>query len=71
MARELVAAAGRAPEGRRGWLIEDINGRQAAADPSSQFLLEAGFTATAMGLQLRVARRPLRLQGDGPDQADA
>ena len=64
MARELVAIAQRAPEGRRGWLIEEINGRPAAGDPSSRFLLEAGFTATSMGLQLRVPRRPLKLQGE-------
>jgi ATP-dependent Lhr-like helicase len=64
MARELVAIATRAPEGRRGWLIEEINGRPAIEDGASAFLLEAGFTSTAMGLQLRVPRRPLRLQGD-------
>lgn len=70
MARELVDIAQRAPEGRRGWLIEEINGRPAALDRSSEFLLRAGFTATSMGLQLRVPRRPLRLQGD-PDDGDA
>jgi ATP-dependent Lhr-like helicase len=57
LARELVAIAQRAPEGRRGWLIEDINGKQPVQHPASQFLIEAGFAATAMGLQLRVARR--------------
>ena len=56
MARELVAIAQRAPEGRRGWLIEEINGRPAMADQSSQYLLEAGFASTGMGLQLRVPR---------------
>jgi ATP-dependent Lhr-like helicase len=60
LARELVAIAQRGPEGRRGWLIEDINGVAAAQHPSSQFLLEAGFTATAMGLQLR----PMRPKAD-------
>jgi ATP-dependent Lhr-like helicase len=64
MARELVAIAQRAPEGRRGWLIEDINGKPAIDNPASPFLLQAGFTSTAMGLQLRVPRRPLKLQGD-------
>ena len=64
MARELVSIAQRAPEGRRGWLIEDINGKAPIDDPSSQFLLEAGFASTAMGLQLRVPRRPLKLQGE-------
>ena len=53
LARELAAIAQRGPEGRRGWLIEEINGGPAAQHPASQFLLEAGFTATAMGLQLR------------------
>jgi len=62
MARELVAIAQRAPEGRRGWLIEEINGTAAIEHPASQFLLQAGFTSTAMGLQLRVPRRPLTLQ---------
>jgi ATP-dependent Lhr-like helicase len=66
MARELVAVAQRAPEGRRGWLIEEINGRRAVEDPSSHFLIEAGLAATSMGLQLRVPKRrdPLRIEGD-------
>jgi ATP-dependent Lhr-like helicase len=59
LARELVAIAQRAPEGRRGWLIEEINGRLAAEHPAAGFLLEAGFLATAMGLQLR----PMRAEG--------
>jgi ATP-dependent Lhr-like helicase len=53
LARELRAIAQRAPDGRRGWLIEEINGEPAAQHSSSQFLTEAGFAATAMGLQLR------------------
>jgi len=57
LARELVRIATSAPDGRRGWLIEEINGQPAATDPSSGFLIEHGFAATAMGLQLRVARR--------------
>jgi ATP-dependent Lhr-like helicase len=57
LARELVAIAQRAPEGRRGWLIEDINGASPIQHPASQFLLEAGFASTAMGLQLRVMKR--------------
>jgi ATP-dependent Lhr-like helicase len=57
MAKELVAIAHRAPEGRRGWLIEEINGTPAVDDPSSQYLLASGFASTAMGLQLRVPRR--------------
>jgi ATP-dependent Lhr-like helicase len=56
-ARALVDLAHEAPEGRRGWLIAEINGAAATADAVAPFLLEAGFAATAMGLQLRVARR--------------
>jgi ATP-dependent Lhr-like helicase len=56
LAQELVSLAHRAPEGARGWLIEEINGAPAAKDPAAAFLLEAGFIVTAMGLQLRVAR---------------
>jgi ATP-dependent Lhr-like helicase len=68
LARELAAIANRAPEGRRGWLIEDINGKQAIQHPASQFLLETGFTSTAMGLQLRVMRR--RSGGQEPEAED-
>lgn len=57
LARELVRLAQAAGEGRRGWLVEDINGQPAAADGASPFLLEHGFAATSMGLQLRVGRR--------------
>ena len=70
MARELVAIAHRAPQGRRGWLIEEINGKKALEDKSSQFLIEAGFSSTAMGLQLRVPRRPLRLKGEEAEEED-
>ena len=77
LARELVALAHRAPEGARGWLIEEINGVAAAQDGSAPFLLEAGFAVTAMGLQLRVARRlqrpshvtPQAAEEDMPDEA--
>jgi ATP-dependent Lhr-like helicase len=58
LARELVAVVADAPDGRRGWLIAEINGQPAATDPASQFLIEHGFAATGMGLQLRVAKRP-------------
>ena len=70
MARELVAIAQRAPEGRRGWLIEEINGKPAIEDPSSQYLLEHGFASTAMGLQLRVPRRTISVP-DEEDELDA
>jgi ATP-dependent helicase Lhr and Lhr-like helicase len=57
LARELVTLASRAPEGNRGWLIEEINGAPAASDAAAPFLLEAGFAPTAMGLQFRVPRK--------------
>ena len=57
LARELVAIAHRAPDGQRGWLIEDISGTPPIQHPASQYLLEAGFASTAMGLQLRVMKR--------------
>jgi len=56
MARELVALAHRAPEGRRGWLIEEINGQPAADDQASRYLIAAGFAATHNGLQYRIGK---------------
>jgi ATP-dependent Lhr-like helicase len=70
LARELVELAHRAPEGSRGWLIEEINGVAAAKDPAAPFLLEAGFAITAMGLQLRVARRVQRPSAVTPQAAE-
>jgi ATP-dependent Lhr-like helicase len=64
LAKEMVEIAFRAPEGRRGWLIEEINGRPAIEDPSSQYMIEHGFLSTAMGLQLRVPRRAAAVHGD-------
>lgn len=64
LARELVRIATNAPDARRGWLIEEINGQPAATDPSSTFLIEHGFAATSMGLQLRVAKRPTRAEAE-------
>jgi ATP-dependent helicase Lhr and Lhr-like helicase len=57
LARMLVDLAQRAPEGSRGWLVEEINGGKAESDPAAPFLREVGFNVTAMGLQLRVAPR--------------
>jgi ATP-dependent Lhr-like helicase len=71
MARELVAIAHRAPEGRRGWLVEEINGKPAIEDASSPFLIEAGFASTGMGLQLRVPRRPAMQRIEEPEDDDA
>jgi ATP-dependent helicase Lhr and Lhr-like helicase len=73
LARALVDIAHRAVEGSRGWLIEEINGKRAESDPAAVYLREAGFAATAMGLQLRVARRypkdPAPASGT-PDEAE-
>jgi ATP-dependent Lhr-like helicase len=55
LAAELVRLAHAAPEGRRGWLIAEINGTAAPDDAASAFLLEAGFARTAGGLQYRAA----------------
>jgi ATP-dependent Lhr-like helicase len=71
LARELVRIAGHAPDGRRGWLIEEINGQAAATDASSQFLLEHGFAATSMGLQLRVAKRRAAADSEDDEPGDA
>ena len=70
LAKELVNLAHRAPEGSRGWLIEEINGAAAAADAAAPFLLEVGFAATAMGLQLRVARRARANVSGAADDAE-
>jgi len=69
MARELKEIAHRAPDGRRGWLIEEINGKPAIGDPASQYLIEAGFLPSAMGLQLRVPRRSA-LAADADDDVE-
>jgi ATP-dependent Lhr-like helicase len=51
MLRHLAAA--REPE-RRGMLIAEINGEAAASHAAARFLVDAGFRATAMGLQVRI-----------------
>jgi len=58
---------------QRGWLIEEINGGAAREDPLARYLTDAGFAATAMGLQLRVTRRPSsgRWQPPVPDALTA
>ncbi|MGH9175082.1 MAG: hypothetical protein ACRD1H_12035, partial [Vicinamibacterales bacterium] len=71
LAQELVQLAHLAPEGSRGWLIEEINGVPAAVDALAPLLLEAGFAATAMGLQLRVARGGSRRFANDSDGSDA
>jgi len=46
--------------GHRGMLIAEINGTPAAKHPGARLFVEAGFVATAMGLQ---ARPPLSPHG--------
>jgi ATP-dependent Lhr-like helicase len=41
---------------RRALLISEVNEEPAARSPLAPFLVEAGFTATAMGMQMRAAR---------------
>jgi hypothetical protein len=41
--------------GRRGMLIAEINGAPAGPHPAARLFIEAGFAATAMGLQARIA----------------
>jgi ATP-dependent Lhr-like helicase len=56
LAGALVDLAERAPEGARGWLIEEINGMPATGEPTARYLIESGFVAAARGaLQLRLA----------------
>ena len=71
LARELVEIAHRAPERRRGWLIEEINGKPAIEHSASEFLRDAGFAATAMGLQLRVPRRRADASDAEPDSVES
>ncbi|HXH25759.1 MAG TPA: hypothetical protein VNI78_10950, partial [Vicinamibacterales bacterium] len=51
--RALMRLAASREEGRRGMLIADINGAPAVAHPAARLFVEAGFAATAMGLQAR------------------
>jgi ATP-dependent Lhr-like helicase len=53
VARQLAAMA-LVGEGREGGLIvAEVNGSGAQAHPLAAFLVEAGFTPSAMGLQVR------------------
>lgn len=71
LARELVRLAHASPEERRGWLIAEVNGAPAGTSPVAAAFVEAGFVATAGGLQLRVARReaPTDSADTGPGRA--
>ena len=56
--RELVRLAHAAPDGQRGWLLAEVNGRPAATSVLAEACVDAGFAITSGGLQLRVAKRP-------------
>jgi ATP-dependent helicase Lhr and Lhr-like helicase len=58
LAAEIVALAHRAPEGQRGWLVEEINGVAAPLTAESVFFVEHGFSPTGRALQLRVPKSP-------------
>ena len=56
LARELVRLAHLPSAQRRGWLLAEVNGEPATASPYARDFIEAGFSATGGGLQLRVLR---------------
>jgi ATP-dependent Lhr-like helicase len=62
-------AAVRSPE-RRGLLIGEINGTAAIAHPAARLFIDAGFAATALGLQARVGTRIAGLRGGGDSMAE-
>ena len=65
MARELVAIAQRAPEGRRGWLIEEINGKPAIEDPVEPVPARGRLHVDRDGTAAARAAAPAgKLQGD-------
>jgi len=53
VARALVRMSGAREHGRQGLLLADIDRVSATAHPAARLFIEAGFVATAMGLQLR------------------
>jgi ATP-dependent Lhr-like helicase len=53
VARALAGMSAARDEGHRGMLIAEIDGLLATTHPSVRLFLDAGFAATAMGLQLR------------------
>jgi ATP-dependent Lhr-like helicase len=66
LATELVEIAHRSPARRRGWLIEEINGKPAREHAAVEYLRDVGFASTALGLQLRVA--PRRMGASVPEE---
>jgi ATP-dependent Lhr-like helicase len=75
LARELVRLAETPGAPRQGWLIAEINGEPAATNAVAEYLIAAGFTAGAGGLQYRVVRaenrRPWEPAPVSADTADA
>jgi ATP-dependent Lhr-like helicase len=66
VARALLSLAASRQEGRRGMLIEEINGVPATTHEAARLFLEAGFASTAMGIQARTDRfRPYGFAADG------
>jgi ATP-dependent Lhr-like helicase len=57
VARALARMSSARPDGARGLLIAELDGIPATTHPAARHLVEAGFTATALGLQLRPPRR--------------
>jgi ATP-dependent helicase Lhr and Lhr-like helicase len=53
VARALLDLSGGRQAGHRGMLIVEINGLAATTHPAARLFVEAGFGATAMGLQAR------------------
>ena len=68
VARALLDLSGGREPGRRGMLIAEINRMPADRHPSARLFVEAGFVATALGLQ---ARPPLGSPGTGVAAIDA
>jgi hypothetical protein len=56
-ARALAQMSRSREEGRQGLLIADIDGVAATTHPAARLFLDAGFVASAMGLQLRPEHR--------------
>ena len=53
VAQALLELSGRRAPGRRGLLIAEINGVSADKHPAVRLFIDAGFAATAMGIQAR------------------
>ncbi|HET9360552.1 MAG TPA: hypothetical protein VFO58_12440, partial [Vicinamibacterales bacterium] len=60
-ARALVRMSRSRDEGRQGLLIADIDGVAATTHPAARLFLDAGFVASAMGLQLRPGEKRVNM----------